>query len=162
SGHRRGIGNRPDSGCADMALPAGLFPDSKMLAVTAIGPADSIGVVDIATRTPRLWKHHFPRHRHLLLFGRDSTKLYGCGVYAKHVSRDKQQAEPIPTDYYRVVVEWDAGTGKELNKIERFDRGGVRCAGWSPDGKILVLTGGDCKLEFLDVAAGTWIGSDSG
>jgi WD40 repeat protein len=147
-------------------------PDSKMLAVArSMGP---IVVVDVGTGAVRTWKHGMEPYAYpALVFGRDSTKLYGCTTHEKHICKNEQKREWLRSEYCKRVVEWDAKTGKELRKrdleVGPCNTGGsyglpIPSAGWSPDGKLLALNA-NCHdnnaLEFVDVAALKWIDTGS-
>jgi WD40 repeat protein len=122
------------------AVSVAFSPDSKALAVSGID--GMITLVHPATgKEIRSWDQDIPGPV-VLLFGRDGTRLYALSAAN------------------RLVVEWEAATGKELRKLEldppasgaRLAAGPI--AALSPDGKLLLLTDTDNRLRFFDLAAG--------
>src|SRR5262249_3113989 len=97
-------------------------PDSKMLALP-VKPGGTIVVVDIATGTLRTWKHKVGEIASLplLVFGRDSTKVYGCWNFSENIYKNEEvgkKKEYLRTEYHKAVVEWDVKTGQELRKLD--------------------------------------------
>src|SRR5262249_32857785 len=138
-------------------------PDSKVLAVPIFN-RKTIAVIDVVTGEPRTWKHDFGASP-VLVFGRDSTKLYGWSNFMKRIDKGEQK----PTyEHHKTVVEWDARTGKELRTLDWKAPGGIRSEGTVPasarlsaDGKTLVAAGLDNALGFFDLAAFEWFDTGS-
>src|SRR5262249_345566 len=105
----------------------------------------------------------------VLVFGHDSTRLYGYSTFAKILYKDEQKSELLPTKRYKAVVEWDARTGKEQRLLELETSFGTKDTSsgtpfsikarvaLSPDGKTLAVAGLNNTLEFIDVAAFKWV-----
>jgi WD40 repeat protein len=124
-------------------------PDGKTLASAA--GTGQVTLYDLATGNERrTWKS--TSGASLLLFSPDGGKLYGR------------------SDREKTVVEWDVATGKALRKIALtspttilgrgpFGPSRNHTAAWSPDAKLLILTAGGNRPQFIDIAAGKEIGS---
>src|SRR5262249_43658129 len=88
----------------------------------------TIAVIDVVTGEPRTWKHDFGASP-VLVFGRDSAKLYGWSNFMKRIDKGEQK----PTyEHHKTVVEWDARTGKELRTLDWKAPGGIRSEGTVP------------------------------
>jgi WD40 repeat protein len=123
-------------------------PDSKALAFAMFD--GTVTFMDVSTgKTLRSWKNQGGVT--LLVFARDGSRLYGRSAA------------------HQAVLEWDVASGKPLRKLPLAmsapDLGNAVArlkAGWSPDGKLLVLAGDSNALQFLDVAAGKEVGTGTG
>jgi RNA polymerase sigma factor (sigma-70 family) len=117
-------------------------PDSKTLAYATF---DRITLADVATgKKIRSWAND--PSTAMVSFSPDGAKLYGRW------------------DWQKILVEWNVSDGKVLRKIavdtskastERTVASAS--AAWSPDGRSVVLTGGGCALQFVDIVAGNEI-----